>query len=146
MACVRTADCPDDAVCSALFGPTRTCVPPCERDGDCPSGQACKATLDGQACGTVGSAQTGDDCDAASDCAGERICLPWPDGYCAAAGCDAGIACPAGDVCGVVDGRAVCLQSCWISDLACGREAPYACDEVYDASGEVNFACVPEAR
>lgn len=146
VACARTADCPDDAVCSALTGATRTCVPPCERDGDCPSGQACKATLDGQACGTVGSAQTGDACDAASDCAGERMCLAWPDGYCAAAGCDAGIACPAGDVCGVVDGRAVCLQSCWISDLACGRDAPYACHEVYDTSGEVNFACVPEAR
>lgn len=146
LACTRSSDCPENAVCTALFDSGRSCVPTCASDRDCASGHACKATDDGRACGPSGAGGTGEPCATAGDCAGARTCLSWQDGYCAAAGCDGEIRCPEGDVCGVIEGRAVCLQSCWSADTECTRPAPYGCDEVYDTSGEVSFACTPEAR
>lgn len=141
--CARNADCPDHAICPRVaLGEPRTCRATCE--GTCPGDATCKRFPEGRSCVPPGAGETGAPCASASDCAGERVCIDAPDGYCAAADCALG--CPSGDVCGVLDGEPLCLASCWLGDAACDGSRGHVCAEVFDRAAELALACVPEAR
>ncbi|MFT6628176.1 MAG: hypothetical protein ACJA1R_001437 [Flavobacteriales bacterium] len=145
--CIRNDDCPDRAICprADLEAADRICALSCNGDESCGDGQVCKAFEDGRACASPGDGEPGGECRSAGDCGGAAVCIDWPGGYCAVAACDLEGVCGSGTACGVIEGRAVCLQTCWESDSVCTREG-VSCSEVFAPNTELAYACLPEVR
>lgn len=145
--CNRNADCPVGAICPLVaVGVERTCLDACERDTECGVGAVCKDFFEGRACYAVGEGETGAGCSEASDCAGNRVCVDWPGGHCAAAGCERGPICGDDATCAVVDGRATCVETCWVSDEECFRGNGQACSELFSPIAELVYGCSPTTR
>lgn len=122
--CTRNADCPVGSICPlvARSQEQRTCLESCREDGDCRDGDRCKQFFEGAACFAEGTGTTGTMCESTAECGGARTCVDWPDGHCAIAGCDRAGTCNDDGSCAVVDGRALCVETCWISNDECSRE------------------------
>ena len=137
--CDVAATCRDGYVCHPE---TALCLPDCRRGWDCGNGFEC--TTDGVCrLAVVELAPPGAPCDRDFDCA-SGICFPqqdaegvltgWTDGMCALA-C-AGVSCPEGTDCTLVDDRPWCLPTC--RDGADCREG-YVCNPQPQV-------CLPDCR
>jgi hypothetical protein len=137
--------CPADAFCPEAGGAggASDCVDACLATSDCRTGYACKAFAAGGGCGLAGAGLTGDRCASFRDCAGERICMAWPGGYCARAGCLDEDDCPAGAHCVDVDGRGVCMKDCLRGDSACRAGEGYRCQCARDRARALQWICIP---
>lgn len=146
--CEQNLDCPSGHVCPLVNtqSTSRTCLETCTGDVDCRHGEVCKQFFEGSVCYPDGQGLTGTGCETADDCAGNRACIDWPGGYCAAGGCDRGDFCDDSSLCAIVDGRPVCVVDCWVDDDICDRPDQYQCGELVDPDNEVQFGCYPQSR
>ena len=107
---------------------TGACVILCNESRDCRSSTeyACKRVGSGRgACFLPGAQPTGGRCTRHQDCAGQSVCYAWPNGYCAALGCDV-TPCPNDTRCETINGDAVCLATCE-SNGDCRSAEGYVC-------------------
>lgn len=147
--CDGNADCPHGSVCPLVDreNTARTCLDGCSSDADCAEGQRCKDFFEGRACWDEGTGETGATCERTSECAANAACVDWPEGHCAPAGCERGDdVCAAGTSCAVVDGRASCVETCWVSDTQCTRGGDYTCRELFAPDDELVYGCSPTTR
>lgn len=95
--------CLDDSECAGLCAADGWCSSTCDENRDCPPFYACRSGL----CASTGGGY-GTPCEAGRDCA-SGVCITGlvraPDGYCSR---PCGDACPAGELCRVIDEQAVC--------------------------------------
>ena len=92
----------------------------CFADEDCRMalGYRCKRFPDfRRSCVPAGLLESGSPCARSEECAGERVCLSSPEGYCAVGGCADDEDCAPGTSCGAEFGIASCLTSC---EVNCG--------------------------
>lgn len=96
-----------------------------------------------------GDCGVGTGCDGDDDCDGELSCVTngFPGGYCTLRDCATNDDCPGENVCGMVEGAAVCLRPCG-RDSDCsfcrdGVEKGRCAEDVELASGESASVCVP---
>ncbi|MFT6396485.1 MAG: hypothetical protein ACJAYU_001228 [Bradymonadia bacterium] len=146
--CQRNADCPIGSICPLVdtIDTQRTCLETCESEQNCRAGEICKSFFEGAACFSAGEGLTGSQCEGATDCAGRRMCVDWPDGHCAIGGCDRVGACDGDGSCAVVDGRPICVETCWVSDDECSRTEGFSCRELFAPNNELVYGCSPDTR
>ncbi len=142
--CENDSDCPRGHICpESEWGDFfRFCAEVCESRTDCRSGEECKRFAEGRACWESGRGAVGADCVFTEECAGDRVCLDMPGGYCAAANCNEFDACGAGEQCVRERGLWICAQDCTAGDDLC--RLSYSCDFVDSAEGGFVFVCLPE--
>jgi hypothetical protein len=144
-ACTSTASCPPMHLCPT-YGPAsaaRHCGDACTVNADCRSAEACKWFPEGRACGVRGAGANGAACASATECGGQRACLPWSGGYCARAACRTNSDCETGTYCVDVSGTRACVIECESDPMRCRTAESYACRSVTDAAGTPRRACVP---
>lgn len=146
--CQRNADCPIGSICPLvdIVDTQRTCLEACEGNGTCRANEVCKSFFEGSACLPAGEGVTGDHCATADECEGRRMCVDWPGGHCGIGGCDRTDTCDENGSCAVVDGRAICVETCWVSDDECTREEGFSCRELFAPNNELVYGCSPDTR
>lgn len=72
-------------------------------------------------------------------------CVRWPDEHGAIAGCDHTETYNDGASCAVVDGRALCVEQCWLADGGCSREDGFSCRELFAPDNALVYGCSPDA-
>lgn len=105
-----------------------------------------QSVFEWSACFAVGDSVTGSQCDGANECGGGRMCVARPGGHCGIGGCDRFGTCDGGGSCAVVDGRAICVETCWVSDDECSREEGFSCRELFAPNNELVYGCSPDTR
>ena len=74
------------------------------------------------------------------------MCVDWPSGHCAIAGCDRTRTCEGDGSCAVVNGRTLCVETCWVSDDGCTRKDGFSCRELFAPDNELVYGCSSDTR